>query len=109
MTRTYVTNMRHCAEPADWDGVPTPAINIARYLGSIVGWVSSHPFPPPERTNIPCRKRPGRRPCPGDIHASFEEGTSTIIWHCPSCGENGYISNWEGTVWDQQEVLPEPA
>jgi hypothetical protein len=49
---------------------------------------------------LKCRRRPGRKPCPGEIETDFEPDTDTIVWWCPVCGENGYITNWQGTLWD---------
>ena len=50
---------------------------------------------------MPCRRRPGRRRCPGEIHAGFAEDPREITWICPRCGDNGLIQGWRGTRWDR--------
>ena len=29
-----------------------------------------------------------------------------VVWHCPACGTEGHISNWQGTVWDLSHGMP---
>ena len=29
-----------------------------------------------------------------------------VVWHCPACGTQGRISNWEGTFWDLSSGMP---
>ena len=31
-----------------------------------------------------------------------------IIWHCPVCGDNGAISGWQGTFWDNSDMPERP-
>ena len=39
-------------------------------------------------------------PGSGEIETDVDSETNTIVWWCPVCGENGYIRNWQGTLWD---------
>jgi len=61
------------------EDLPGPALNLARFLGAIVAWVTSGRSSPDPRTNVPCRRSPGRRRCAGEILASFEADGSTIV------------------------------
>jgi hypothetical protein len=54
---------------------------------------------------VKCRRRPGHRPCPGIIEYQVW-ADERITWHCPSCGDNGIISNWQSTTWDRRSVRP---
>lgn len=81
--------------------LPGPAYNLALFLGSITSWVTSHPAGSYPRTNVPCRRRPGRRRCAGFIHARLQPDRA-IIWECPYCGDNGLIRDWEQTGWDRR-------
>jgi hypothetical protein len=106
MADTWVTDMRHYL---DSDGsmamdMPAPALNLALFQGSIVAWVTTLlALNGSPRTNVHCRRRPGRYPCAGEIHAALAlEEPDTIIWHCPLCGDNGFIRGWEGTPWDRR-------
>lgn len=38
--------------------------------------------------------------CQGLIHTSFQSGRKEIRWFCPACKNEGVISNWQGTKWD---------
>jgi hypothetical protein len=103
MSDTWITDITHYL---DADGnlppdLPGPARNLANYLGSLIAAVSAAPCPIPRRLNVQCRRRPGRRPCPGFIEAMIDPDDYSVVWHCPSCGDNGFISNWEGTAWDK--------
>jgi hypothetical protein len=103
---TYVTDMRHCLNErgAIPDDLPGPALNLTVFLGAIVAWVSSGRAGGDTRTNVPCRRTPGRRRCPGEIVAAFDADGSTIQWECHGCGDNGVTRGWEGTPWDEVAV-----
>jgi hypothetical protein len=100
---TWVTDMRHYL---DADGLiadmPGPALNLALFLRAIVAWVTSGRSAHDPQTNVPCRRTPRRRRCPGEILASFEADAETIAWHCPVCGDNGVTYGWAGTPWDRR-------
>jgi hypothetical protein len=81
--------------------LPEPALNLAFHLGAIVGWVSRSPSMDLQFTNVPCRQRPSRRRCLGEIQARIVPNTGTIEWTCPVCGDDGTITGWEGTLWDK--------
>jgi hypothetical protein len=104
MGDTWVTDMRHYLDEEGLlpETLPGPALSIALFLGSIVGWVTSHPEGTYEETNVPCRRTPGRRRCLGDIFARVDAAQAAITWECPICGDNGYIRGWEGTLWDRR-------
>jgi hypothetical protein len=80
---------------------------LVQYLGAIVAVVTTEPTQPTHELDIKCRRRPGRKPCPGTIRADFEAGTTNIIWHCSTCGDSGLIHHWQGTPWDKGST-PEP-
>jgi hypothetical protein len=71
-----------------------------------VAWVTHSLAVGPQLTNVACRCRPGRRPCPGDIVADRDRITDLIHWGCPSCGDGGTIGGWRGTRWDCGMTVP---
>jgi hypothetical protein len=94
----FVTDLHHFLDlPAD---VPGPARRMAEHLGGIVraatagdagtGWVSA----------LPCRRRPGNRPCPGRMVVLRPEPPASIQWRCSVCDDEGVISNWEDSPYD---------
>ncbi len=62
--------------------------------------------PDPIRNLLTCRRRPGSRPCGGSLTAQVpvcEQGhrdESTLIWHCPDCGDAGILGRWRDTPFD---------
>ncbi len=88
---------------------PIRAMNVALHSGSIAAWVTREENPGQnERTNVPCRRSPGRRRCPGEIRAGFGEFPGEILWSCPVCGDNGIVERWQGTRWDRSPASDEP-
>jgi hypothetical protein len=98
-----IANLQHYLNSSGLipENIPGPAHKMALFLGSIVAWVTSHPAGHYERTNVACLRRPGRRRCPGFIHAWLER-EGAITWECPNCGDNGIIRGWEQTLWDRR-------
>lgn len=96
---TWIVDITHYLEP---DGsVPEgPFRRIASYFGSIVSAASLQPAGEWLDAAIRCRRRPGRRPCPGHIRVRRVDLPSRVEWHCTFCGDNGLISHWRGTRWD---------
>lgn len=102
MARTFVTDLTHfLTEGGAIASMSPPARRFAGYLGMIVVdatafWTEQH-----TEQGVKCRCRPGRKPCSGIIETDFEPETDRIVWWCSECGENGFISNWKGTLWDR--------
>ena len=101
MPETWTTDLKHFL---DEDGnlafIPGPAFRLAEYFTAIVA-MASHPDPDvPSSFLVRCRRRPGRKPCPGMIDCDLDFETEAVGWWCPVCGDNGYIYNWQGSLWD---------
>ena len=94
MGDTWITDLRHYlgADGQVASELPGPA---RRHFGAIIASVTSQRSKP----RVRCRRRPGRRACPGEIDALLERG-EVIRWECPECGDNGFIRGWQGTPWD---------
>jgi hypothetical protein len=101
----FVSDLRHFLDLPD--EAPGPARNMAEQLGNVVraataaetgtAWVSA----------LPCRRRPGRRPCPGRIAVFRPDLPARIEWRCTCCGDEGVISGWEGTYFDLRTRRPD--
>ncbi|MGH2718206.1 MAG: hypothetical protein ACRDJU_06480, partial [Actinomycetota bacterium] len=59
---------------------------------------------PTIHTALPCRRRPGHRPCLGRLRVRRSQAPAQIDWACPDCGDEGMIYNFEGDVWDLSPV-----
>jgi hypothetical protein len=100
----FVSDLRHFLDLPD--DAPGPARKMAEQLGNVVraataaeagtAWVSA----------LPCRRRLGRRPCPGRIIVFRPDLPARIEWRCTCCGDEGVISGWEGTYCDVRAPRP---
>ena len=100
----FVSDLRHFLDMPD--DAPGPARKMAEQLGNIVrvataaeagaAWVSA----------LPCRRRLGRRPCPGRIAVFRPDVPARTEWRCTSCGDEGVVSGWEGSCFDLRAPKP---
>ena len=109
MSDAFVINLLHYL---DDDGgftlPPGSARRFAQHQGAIVIAVTSRTAATPRDhcTEVRCRRRPDHKGCTGLIVASYQENNpQTIIWECPVCKDNGYISGWQETIWDRQRLF----
>lgn len=109
MANSYVTAMHHMeAALSPTEDVPAPARRFAFYLGDVVRAATALEPGGRFRSPLPCRRRPGRKPCPGRLVILRVEVPPQIHWACPSCEENGLITDWRGTWWDFTSRRREP-
>ena len=101
MDGAWITDLQHVL---DKDGSIAPpsgsARRLAEHLTAIVTMVSRPELVLGDIDRVRCRRRPQRKPCPGQIDGELDVETSEIMWWCPVCGDHGSIRNWEGTQWD---------
>lgn len=106
----YVTDMTHFAGVDELVGARfNGARRFAAYLGAIVGVATANPPGGIIPSALACRRRPGRQPCPGRLLVRRSVVPPEISWACPACdqasGEEGVISNFEGSIWDLSPPL----
>ena len=100
--KTFVVDLTHwLTEDGAIAPMPRAAQRLAGYMGMIVADATGFLTEQFCEQGVKCRCRPGRKPCTGIIETDFEPETNRIVWCCPECGENGYINNWKGTLWDR--------
>jgi hypothetical protein len=101
LSDTWITDLTHFLDEKGRIAPERgPARRMAEFLTSIVAMVSRPELVIPQEYRVRCRRRPGRKPCPGIIKADLDPETEDVDWWCPVCGDNGYIRNWKGTAWD---------
>ena len=81
-----------------------PARKLAEHITAIVAMATRPEIITSQEYQVRCRRRPGRKPCPGIIEADFDPEDYRIMWRCPVCDDCGYISNWQGSMWDLSEA-----
>ena len=97
---SYITDIRHFLnEEGEIPGVlPEPARELSSFLVLIVDAVTSS-YPDPKwsiETGITCRTPR----CTGEIIGALDALEEPIRWYCMECGEDGIISGWRGSRWD---------
>ena len=98
VAKTYVTDITHYLdETCELAEMPKPARRLASFLVLPIDAATRAIPARNSDTRIRCRTRA----CMGSIQASIASKDGEIVWHCPECGHNGVISNWQGTKWDQ--------
>lgn len=103
MGDTWITDMSHFHFPDEKaHDLPEQAIRLAEYFASIIDATFRNAPLTSRPIGIRCRRRPGRRPCPGWIQAELHPDGDELYWQCPACGDTGRISNWKGTRWDPE-------
>ena len=45
-----------------------------------------------------------RKRCQGKVMPLVTVGGDNIGWHCSKCESSGFISGWQGTLWDLSEL-----
>lgn len=101
MSGTYVTDITHYLdETGELADMPSPAKKLASFLVLVIDSVTAAGSADYHHTQIKCRKKG----CSGFILALLNEDAGEIVWHCPVCGHNGVIRNWQNTKWDQRNV-----
>jgi len=106
MVATWITDMSHYLD-GDGEfpvGIPATALRLALFQGSIVAWVTSHGGATQVRTNVPCHRRAGKPLCTEEVEARLQADDASIAWECPTCGDRGLISGWQGTRWDRSRL-----
>jgi hypothetical protein len=90
------------------DGVPGPAIRLARFVNDVIEFATTLPEDQDAELMVNCRRRPGHKRCPGKIRTAFDANAATISWTCPVCGDHGIISRRrEGSAWDSSDGRPQ--
>jgi hypothetical protein len=101
MSNTWIIDLRHYLTPVGTlAGLPGPGRILADYWTKIVAQGSNFDKP----ATLRCRRRPGHRVCVGTLDIGLDPSDlDSIIWCCPSCGDNGVIRGWRGTFWDNSD------
>jgi hypothetical protein len=82
------------------------AWKLAEHLRGVIRAATSIPSGYELDSALPCRRRPGRRPCPGWIKVVRQDVPPHIYWDCSSCDDSGVIHGWEGSPYDLRPPRP---
>ncbi len=94
----FVSDLRHFLDmPED---APGPARRIAEHLTLVVRAATAGESGQAWVTALPCRRRPGRRPCKGQLAVFRTDVPASIEWRCTACRDEGVITGWEQSPFD---------
>jgi hypothetical protein len=96
----YISNMTHFL---DEQGnipkqMPKEGREMANFLGLIVDTTTKNEPTTLTRTEIRCFKKG----CHGMIKSALSPDKKEIHWFCPVCENEGKISEWQGTKWNNK-------
>lgn len=89
----FVSDLRHFLDMPE--AAPGPARRMAEHLTLVVRAATAGEGGQSWVTALPCRRRPGRRPCTGNLAVFRSDVPPSIEWRCTACGDEGVISGWE--------------
>jgi hypothetical protein len=76
--------------------LPGPARKLASFITLVIEAATNSASADECESRVRCRKRS----CRGTIRTVLPDQSSEILWHCPVCGHNGVITNWQNTKWN---------
>ena len=100
MGNTWITDLQHFLDDDGQIAARSgPARRIAEHMTAIVAAATQFD----DYVIVPCRRRPGRKPCRTELDVWLDLDTDDILWRCPACDDKGIISNWQKTDWDHSD------
>jgi len=79
--------------------MPAEARELASFLAMVVDLTTQNP-----KTKLaPSTLRCFNKGCHGLVYTALTPNQKEIHWYCPECKEEGVISNWQGTKWDNKK------
>lgn len=79
--------------------MPKQARELANFLALVVDETTKTKPLTLTETGIRCFKKG----CHGLIKAELKQNNNEIHWYCPNCGNEGVLSGWRGTKWDNKK------
>jgi hypothetical protein len=96
----YITNIQHLIDASAKmsNEMPKEARELIGFLTLIIN-ITTKNLPHTLTTNdVRCFEKG----CNGIIKSALRPDTEEIHWYCPDCENEGVISNWQGTKWDNR-------
>lgn len=98
-----ITNILHFIdENGESPDLPIEAKALLIFLAAIIEAATTNYERPVTLSAINCQKLINGETCSGEIEVWVYAENNQIGWECLECGDEGIISNWEGTPWDKR-------
>ena len=94
----YVTNIQHLLEASAKmpEEMPVEARELIGFLTLIIDTTTKNLAQSLTTTDVKCFEKG----CSGMIKTALRPDTEEIHWFCPDCENEGLISDWKNTKWD---------
>ena len=94
----YITNIQHLLDASAKmpNEMPKEARELISFLKLIIDITTKNVPHTLTATDVRCFEKG----CNGMIKTALRPDTEEIHWYCPDCENEGLISNWQGTKWD---------
>jgi hypothetical protein len=94
----YISNMTHFLN--EKGNIPKEMPREAREMAGFLAMVVDITTQSQSTVLTPTVLRCFNKGCHGLINTAFKLGRKEIHWFCPACKNEGVISHWQGTKWD---------
>ena len=94
----YITNMTHFLDEKGNipTSMPREARELASFLALVVDFTTKNLPISLTTTDVMCFEKG----CGGMIKTALHKKPEEIHWYCPECENEGVISGWQKTKWD---------
>ncbi len=94
----YITNFIHYLDATGNipKQIPIEARELANFLALVVDSTTKTKQSSLTSTDIRCFNKG----CYGTVKSTLRPEANEIYWYCPDCENEGVISQWGGTRWD---------
>jgi hypothetical protein len=94
----YITNIQHLLEASAKmpEEMPVEARELIGFLTLIIDTTTKNLAQSLTTTDVKCFEKG----CSGMIKTALRPDTEEIHWFCPDCENEGLISDWKNTKWD---------
>jgi hypothetical protein len=94
----YITNIQHLLDASEKmsEEMPQEARELIGFLTLIIDTTTKILPQTLTTTDVRCFQKG----CSGLIKSSLRPDTGEIHWYCPDCENEGVISEWQKTKWD---------
>jgi hypothetical protein len=98
----YITNIKHLLDASGKmsEEMPKEVRELIGFLTLIIDTTTKTCPQTLTSTDIRCFKKG----CCGIIKSALRPDTSEIHWYCQDCENEGVISKWQKTKWDNRTV-----
>jgi len=97
-----ITNIQHFMDGDKAADLPAEAQDLVNFLTAIIEAATWAYDKPMTVSTAGCRNDINGQTCFGNIEVWVDFDTNQIGWECVECGDDGVITDWEGTPWDRR-------